>query len=118
MEIIKHCLVCGKEFKACNTCQKNISEMLQWRRVVCCPEHFAYHLPIIEFHNGIINKATAKKELQEAIDTYGTIEFCENVKGIAEEILAEDKDISVCEEHIDNDFIPQFTNKNKKKTNK
>ena len=93
MEIIRHCLVCGKEFKACNTCQQNIPETLQWRRVVCCPSHFAYHIPIIMYHNGEYDKSKAKAELQNAIDTYGNIEFCDNVEEIVAEILTDDKAI-------------------------
>lgn len=90
MEIIRHCLVCGKEFKACNTCQRNIPETLQWRRVVCCPAHFAYHIPIIMYHNGEYSKDKARTELQDAIDTYGNIEYCDNVLAIVDEILADD----------------------------
>ena len=116
MEVIKHCLVCGKEFKACNTCQKNIPEMLQWRRVVCCPEHFSFHMPIIEYHNGVIDKETAKSELQNAIDAYGNIDFCDNVKGIVEEILTEDEVTSKCDAQTYNtEFVPKFANKSKKK---
>lgn len=115
MEVIKRCLVCGKEFKACNTCQKNIPEILQWRRVVCCPEHFAFHMPIIEYHNSVIDKETAKVELHNAIDTYGNIDFCDNVKSIVEEILTEDKVVSECGEQTDiSEFVPKFTNKSKK----
>lgn len=95
MEIIRHCLVCGKEFKACNTCQQNIPETLQWRRVVCCPAHFAYHIPIIMYHNGEYSKDKAKTELQNAIDTYGNIEYCDNVKAIVNEILADDTKVEI-----------------------
>ncbi len=116
MEVIKHCLVCGKEFKVCNTCRKDISEILQWRRVVCCPEHFAFHMPIIEYHNGIIDKETAKSELQNAIDTYGNVDFCNNVKGIVKEILTEDETGSECNKQLDtNEFVSKSTNKSKKK---
>lgn len=93
MELIRHCLVCGKEFKACNTCQQNIPEALQWRRVVCCPAHFSYHIPIIMYHNGAYDKEKAKAELQNAIDTYGNIKFCDNVKGIVSDILSENNDV-------------------------
>ena len=93
MELIRHCLVCGKEFKACNTCQQNIPETLQWRRVVCCPAHFSYHIPIIMYHNGVYDKEKAKAELQNAIDTYGNIKFCDNVKGIVSDILSENNDV-------------------------
>ena len=93
MELIRHCLVCGKEFNACNTCLQNIPETLQWRRVVCCPAHFSYHIPIIMYHNGVYDKEKAKIELQNAIDTYGNIKFCDNVKGIVFDILSENNDI-------------------------
>ena len=93
MELIRHCLVCGKEFKACNTCQQNIPEALQWRRVVCCPAHFSYHIPIIMYYNGVYDKEKAKIELQNAIDTYGNIKFCDNVKGIVSDILSENNDV-------------------------
>lgn len=88
---MKNCLVCGKEFKACNTCNKNIDEKLQWRRVVCCPEHFAYHMPIISYVNGRMSKEDAKAELEYAIKLYGNIEFCDNIKAVVQEILADKK---------------------------
>lgn len=112
---IKNCLVCGKEFKACNTCQKGVDEMFQWRRVVCCPEHFSYHMPIIQYSRGKINKETARKELQSAIDTYGNIEFCDNVKGIVGEILAED---TIQKDMIEMSFEDNVVVENKKHKNK
>lgn len=87
----KNCLVCGKEFKPCATCNRNVPEELQWRRVVCCPSHFQYHLPIIKYVRKEITKAEAKKMLQNAIGTYGKIEFCNNIKTVVKEILAGDK---------------------------
>lgn len=88
---LKNCLVCGKEFKPCSTCNKNIPEELQWRRVVCCPEHFQYHLPVIKYVRKEITKVKAKEMLQAAIDAHGKIEFNNNIKAVVEEILAEDK---------------------------
>lgn len=86
----KRCQVCGKEFNPCNTCHKHIPEELQWRRVVCCEEHFNYHLPIIQYVRGKVDKTTAKNQLTDAIEKYGKVEFCDNIKTITEEILAED----------------------------
>ena len=60
------------------------------RRVVCCPEHFNYHSPIISYVRKKMDKATAKNELQSAIDLYGEIDFCDNIKPIVAEIMAED----------------------------
>lgn len=90
-EQYRDCLVCGKPFKVCNTCPKNMEEIFQWRRVVCCPEHFAYHIPIIQYSRGKIDKTTAQNELRSAIDTYGNIEFCDNIKNIVEDILSDNK---------------------------
>ena len=86
-----NCLVCGKEFEQCHTCNKNIDEMYQWRRVVCCPEHFSYHLPVIQYVRKQITKTEAKAELSKAIEDYGEIEFVDNIKSVVVEILAEEK---------------------------
>ena len=88
-----NCLVCGKEVEQCHTCNKNVDEMLQWRRVVCCPEHFAFHLPIIQYVRGQISKAEAKAELDKAIKDYGEIDFADNIKSIVAEIMAEEKKV-------------------------
>ncbi len=92
MDTYRNCLVCGKSFKVCNTCKKDTDEMFQWRRVVCCPEHFMYHMPIIQYVRKKIDKETAKKDLQSAIQQYGNIEFCDNVKEIIAEILENNSD--------------------------
>ena len=89
-KVIKQCLVCGKDFEVCNTCSKYTDEVYQWRRVVCCPEHFAYHLPIIQYVRKQITKDEAKKELLSAIDAYGEVNFADNIKPTVAEILAED----------------------------
>ena len=62
--MIRECLVCGKEFEACNTCLKGVPENLQWRRVVCCREHFAYHIPIILYVRKVMSKDEAKKNFK------------------------------------------------------
>ena len=90
MAQMRNCLVCGKEFEVCNTCHKHIPEELQWRRVVCCEEHFNYHLPIIQYVRGKVDKTTAKNQLVDAIEKYGEVKFCDNIKTVTEEILAED----------------------------
>lgn len=89
--MIRECLVCGKEFEACNTCLKGVPENLQWRRVVCCREHFAYHMPIILYVRKVMSKDEAKKELQEAIDNFGNVDFCSNIKDVVDEILADER---------------------------
>ena len=89
MATYRDCMVCGKQFKVCNTCLKSIPEELQWRRVVCCPQHFAYHLPIIRYVRKQISRDEAKKELKNAIETFGEIEFVADIKSVADEILAD-----------------------------
>ena len=87
----KKCSVCNKEFSPCNKCLKysDNSEIVQWRRVVCCPEHFSFHLPILNYVRKNIDKETAKKELQTAIKYYGEPDFNDNVKCVVNEIMAE-----------------------------
>ena len=87
MDTYRDCMVCGKSFKVCRTCRKDIDEVYQWRRVVCCPEHFAFHIPIIDYVRGNIDKATAKSDLEQAIKKYGDIKFSEDVASIVAEIL-------------------------------
>lgn len=91
MTVIKQCGVCSKEFSPCNRClkQSNNRDILQWRRVVCCPEHFSFYLPIINYVRRNIDKQTAKKELQTAVKYYGEPDFNNNVRGIVNEIMAE-----------------------------
>lgn len=91
MTEIKQCGVCNKDFSPCNRClkQSNNNEMLQWRRVVCCPEHFSFYLPVINYVRRNIDKETAKKELQTAVKYYGEPDFNDNVRGIVNEIMAE-----------------------------
>lgn len=85
----RNCMVCGKRFKICNTCLKSMPEELQWRRVVCCSQHFAYHLPIIRYARKEIGRDEAKTELKRAIAAFGEIEFAADIKSVVNEILAE-----------------------------
>lgn len=87
MDTYRDCMVCGKSFKVCRTCRKDIDEVYQWRRVVCCPEHFAFHIPIIDYVRGYIDKETAKNDLEKAISQYGEIKFSDDVKSVVAEIM-------------------------------
>lgn len=90
----KQCMVCKAMFIPCTSCDKlkvfYKDEIYQWKKVVCCSEHFFYHLPIIEYKRGMITKEEAKEQLQNAIDKYGNLDFNDNVKFIVEDILAEE----------------------------
>lgn len=87
--VYRNCMVCGKRFKICNTCLKSMPEELQWRRVVCCAQHFAYHLPIIRYSRKEIGRNEAKAELKSAIAKFGEVEFAADIKSIVNEILAD-----------------------------
>lgn len=87
--IYRNCMVCGKKFKVCKTCLKSIPEDLQWRRVVCCAQHFAYHLPIIRYARKQISKDEACVELKRAIVAFGEVDFAKDVKPIVDDILSE-----------------------------
>lgn len=89
MAVYKNCMVCGKQFKVCNTCHNTLPEELQWRRVVCCPQHFAYHLPIIRYSRKQISKDEAKADLKAAIEKFGEVEFAADIKSIVNEILSD-----------------------------
>ena len=84
-KITKRCLVCKNIFEPCSTCH----QVGGWRTVVCCPEHYAFNLHNMLYERHKITKEQAKKELQLAIDTYGMINFNDNVIKIVDEILSE-----------------------------
>lgn len=89
MTTYRNCMVCGKQFKVCNTCHNTLPEELQWRRVVCCSQHFAYHLPIIRYIRKQIGRDEAKAELKSAIAKFGEVVFTADIRPVVNEILAD-----------------------------
>ncbi len=87
--VYRDCAVCGKRFKICNTCIKSVPEELQWRRVVCCPQHFAYYLPVIRYVRHEISKDEARVELERAVANFGEINYRSDIKSIVDEIFSE-----------------------------
>lgn len=85
--MIKECSVCKNKFKPCQSCDGSV---VQWRRVVCCPEHFYPHMTLVEYRDKKINKETAKKQLENAIEVIGEIDFNDNVKGLVNEIYTKE----------------------------
>lgn len=119
----KNCLVCGKQFVPCNTCLKNVPEEMQWKKVVCCEEHFAYHLPVILYVRNKIDKATANADLTNAINKYGKIQFTDNIQPVVDEILKDDiviNDIEKVElvDKADDTVVAEFAVKTSKKNKK
>lgn len=90
MEMIKECAVCKNKFKPCQSCDGSV---VQWRRVVCCPEHFNPHMTLIAFRDSVIDEETAKKELEDVIQRIGQIDFNDNVKGLLDKIYVEEADV-------------------------
>ncbi len=88
-EVYRNCMVCGKQFKVCNVCHKSVPEELQWRRVVCCPQHFAFHLPIIRYVRKEISKSDARAEIENAVKNYGEIEYAEDIKPVVDDIFSD-----------------------------
>lgn len=87
MEIIKDCAVCKKQFKPCQSCDGSV---VQWRRVVCCPEHFSPHVTLVAFRDGLIDKQTAKKDMEDIIKRFGEIDFNNNVQALVDKIFAKE----------------------------
>ena len=99
-EIIKECQVCGAKYKGCNFCEQQ-NQFLTWRSVVCKPEHFAYHIPIISYIRKQISKEQAKEDLLNAEKMYGEIEYAENIKDVVNDIkgvVLENPEAEVIEE--------------------
>ena len=99
-EIIKECQVCGAKYKGCNFCEQQ-NQFLAWRSVVCKPEHFAYHIPIISYIRKQISKEQAKEDLLNAESMYGEIEYAENIKDVVNDIkgaILENPEVEVIDE--------------------
>jgi hypothetical protein len=69
------------------------------------------------YHNGEYSKDKARAKLQNAIDTHGNIEYCDNVKAIVDEIFADDiklesetdvDNIKISETNIVNDNVNEI----------
>ena len=91
MEVIKkQCSVCNKMFNPCERCIQlsALSSDIQWRRVVCCPQHFEFHMPIINYVRGNISKDDAAEQLIEAMIRYGEPVYNSTVEPIVNEILS------------------------------
>ena len=77
--------MCGAEYEGCTFCEQQ-NQFLAWRSVVCKPEHFAYHIPIISYIRKQMTKEEARKELLAAEKEYGKIEYADNIKAVVAEI--------------------------------
>ena len=98
----KDCAVCVNQFKPCQSCDGSV---VQWRRVVCCPEHFYSHMVIVEYRDKAIDKATAKEQLEDVIERFGKVDFNNNIQALVDEILATEADETPIIEEVQ--YIPK-----------
>lgn len=91
MKVTRQCAICNKMFEPCSVCGSSAS----WRKVVCCEEHFAPHMLILEYRD--YKSADTKTKLKEIIKRDGRIDFNDNVKPIVDEMLKVEKKTPVKE---------------------
>lgn len=84
MKVTRQCAICKKMFEPCAICGSSAS----WRKVVCCEDHFAPHMLILEYRD--TKSAEAKTKLKEIIKK-NSIDFNDNVKTIVDEMLKVEK---------------------------
>lgn len=84
MKVTRQCAICKKMFEPCAICGSSAS----WRKVVCCEDHFAPHMLILEYRD--TKSAEAKTKLKEIIKK-NSIDFNDNVKAIVDEMLKVEK---------------------------
>lgn len=87
--VYKNCLVCGKRYEACAFCDSQNS-FYAWRSVVCSPEHFVYHLPIIKYIRKQVSKEDAREELLLAETQNGKIQYAADIQSVVDEIKGND----------------------------
>lgn len=112
MDTYKECLVCGKLFKVCKTCIKGVDENYQWKKVVCCHDHFNYHIPIIDYKRSNrteTDRKVAREELERVTAIYGEIEYSDEIKPLVAEIMGTDN--KTTETFDTADFVKQKTKK-------
>lgn len=89
-QVMKRCQVCGNEYPACSYCEE-YGEGYSWRTVVCCREHFLFHLPIIQYIRHKMPKGEAKEQLTLAEEKYGKIDYLPEIQKVVNEIFSVDK---------------------------
>lgn len=87
-EINHWCVVCGKGYHACDSCNETKS-FTPWRTLTDSIEHFKIFTILKDYNNKIINKKEAKKMLSN-IDLSDKASFKESSRKLLDEILKED----------------------------
>ena len=64
-EINHWCVVCGKGYHACDSCEK-IKSYTPWRTLTDTIEHFAIFTVLKDYNNKVIDKQEARKLLENS----------------------------------------------------
>ena len=87
-EINHWCVVCGKGYHACDSCNETKS-FTPWRSLTDTIEHFKLFMTLKDYNNKLIDKKEAKKMLSN-IDLSNKNSFKDSSKKLLNEILKED----------------------------
>ena len=82
------CVVCGKGYHACDSCNETKS-ITPWRSLTDTVEHFKLFTVLKDYNNKLIDKTEARKLLSN-IDLSGKDSFKDSAKNVLEDILKDD----------------------------
>lgn len=80
------CLVCGKKYHCCLSCEKERS-FRPWRSITDTIEHYKIHLILCDYHNGNIDKMEAKELLSRV--SFDMKELRESVQTVIKDIIGQ-----------------------------
>lgn len=79
------CVICGKQYKTCLSCQQEIS-LKPWRTITDEINCYKIFLVLSQYNNGYIKKDEAKKQLEKI--RYNESELRESVRTTIKEIMS------------------------------
>ena len=79
------CIICGKQYKTCLSCQQEIS-LKPWRNITDEINCYKIFLVLSQYNNGYIKKDEAKKQLEKI--RYNESELRESVRETIKEIMS------------------------------
>lgn len=82
------CIVCGKGYHACNSCD-DVKSFTPWKILTDTSNHYSIRLIIDDYTNNVIDKKKAKDMLKKC-DLTGYKDFLPHVSKIISDILAYD----------------------------
>lgn len=91
-KIMHTCVTCGKEYEACDYCDKHSGYAQGWRRVACCPEHYQAHIIYVEWREGRMDTEDAALRLDDlGIEQIGRLNVRECMQA-KKEVIEEAKE--------------------------